>query len=164
MSAKSNDPWLKFEIVINGIPDSALGGGWWSPSAIDNDIVLRLEYAHPTGRLRYSVAPTGLISASIFAETGASSDSFRRKVIADLTSAFLRLQSAVRRPEQAAARTDWRKRLRVAGIFSSRSLQASTFARSFSSLATMRRCSFSGGIVALSVLSRLTLKAWLSGC
>ena len=49
-------------------------------------------------------------------------------------------QSAVRRPEQAAARTDWRKRLRREGILFNRSWQASTLARSFSSLATMRRC------------------------
>jgi len=44
----------------------------------------------------------------------------------------------------AAARTDWRKRLRMAGMRSRRSRQASTRVRTASSLSAMRFCSLRG--------------------
>ncbi len=54
--------------------------------------------------------------------------------------------SAVSRPEHAAARTDWRKRLRSAGALPSRSRAALTRARSCSTFATIRFCSARGAI------------------
>ena len=54
-------------------------------------------------------------------------------------------QAAVRRPEQAAARTDCRKRLRIAGTFASLSRAASTRASRASTFETIRLCSAIGG-------------------
>jgi hypothetical protein len=54
-------------------------------------------------------------------------------------------QSSVSRPEQAAARTDWRKRLRSAGTFASRCRAAVAFASTASTFAAIRFCSASGG-------------------
>jgi hypothetical protein len=58
---------------------------------------------------------------------------------------FLSRQSSVRRPEQATARTDWRKRLRILGTLARRSRLASTRLKSSSILVTMRFYSGRGG-------------------
>ena len=60
------------------------------------------------------------------------------------TWAALSLAAWAGLPEQAAARTDWRKRLRMGATRARRSLTASTRVRTVSSLSAMRRCSPSG--------------------
>ena len=54
-------------------------------------------------------------------------------------------QSAVSRPEQAAASTDCRNRFRIAGTLASRCRAAFTRASNASTFATMRCCSANGG-------------------
>ena len=145
-SSRLTAPGLAALIRKIGTPGGSMFGRNGTPFRNSPMTLPNLTHSQDAGTISSGLSPPGINSTSC-----AFGDFLRTSTIrlirdcADSTSEFSSRQSAVRRPEQAAARMDWRKRLSSVGSFSSRCWQASTWPNSFSSFATIRRCSASGG-------------------
>src|SRR5207248_2090595 len=133
-------PFQNLELPVEGVPPPTKGPSF--PRHV-HDHVSGISLSELLSKISGFGSGSGLLSDWIISR-------------ADRTARWVSLQPAVSRPEQAVARTDWRKRLSRVGIFASRSWHVSTWPNNFSSLSTIRRCSAAGGS---SICSAITTRS-----